>query len=184
MKEVRLIGRGGQGVVMAAEILSQALALESKYVAAFPSFGVERRGAPVFASLRFNGQNIREITQVYHPDCVIVFDRKQSRTLGDGLKGIKSDGIVILNLPDKDPPPGLLESVAAVVLIDANTIALKEIGRSISNTCMLGTFAKATEWVKLDSVTDSLGKYFSEKILQNNLNAAVKGYEKMRIFHS
>lgn len=183
MKETRLIGRGGQGVVLASEMLSYALAIEEKYVSAFPSFGVERRGAPVFASLRFDNKNIREITQVYRPNCVMIFDRKQSRQLNENIKGIKPDGILIVNLPAKSSPQCLPEKVAAVAVVDANAIALQEIGVSISNTCMLGAFARATGWVKLESVMKALANHFHTTLLQKNMNAARKGYEEVTFLH-
>ena len=69
MKEVRLIGRGGQGVVIAGEMLAYALAVEGNFVSAIPSFTGERRGAPVFTSIRFDDKPVREVTQVYNPDC-------------------------------------------------------------------------------------------------------------------
>ena len=74
MKEIRFHGRGGQGVVMGAEMLAYAFVLEGKYASAFPTFGAERRGAPVAAFLRFDEKPVRETHQIYEPDCIAILD--------------------------------------------------------------------------------------------------------------
>ena len=88
MKEIRLHGRGGQGVVMASDILATAFVAEGNYATAFPSFGVERRGAPVSAFVRFDDKDIRERTHVYYPYCLIFTDPffKDVKEVYTGLK--------------------------------------------------------------------------------------------------
>lgn len=180
MNEIKLIGRGGQGVVIAAEMLSYALALEGKHVTAMPSFGVERRGTPVFASLRFDDNPIRELTQVYHPDCVLVMDRKQSVQLGESVRQLSGEGILILNLAQKFPQR-LPEYVRTLGVVDATEIAFDEIGVGITNTCMLGAFARTTGWVGVNSIMKSLDSYFDNRLLEKNVNVVRKGYENTRV---
>ncbi|MCX8023498.1 MAG: 2-oxoacid:acceptor oxidoreductase family protein [Syntrophorhabdaceae bacterium] len=181
MKEIRLHGRGGQGVVMGAEMLAYAFVLEGKYASSFPTFGAERRGAPVAAFLRFDDKPIRETHQIYEPDCVMVLDPfiAKSDTIYIGLKG---DGIGILNTPKKaiDYWPQNLKRLG---LIDATQIALEEIGRAIVNTCMLGVIAKVTGWVRLESVISALEMNFEGKLLNKNAELVKRGYENVEIFY-
>ncbi len=74
MKELRIHGRGGQGSVTAAELIAVAAFHDGMYAQAFPAFGVERRGAPVQAFVRFSSEKIRLRSQIYEPDYIIVQD--------------------------------------------------------------------------------------------------------------
>ena len=94
--EVRIHGRGGQGAVLACSILAQALIDDGKHAVAIPSFGFERRGAPVAAFLRFSDAPIRAMTNVYHPDCVVCIDPTVHRTI-DIYAGMKPGGTVVLD---------------------------------------------------------------------------------------
>ncbi len=131
MKEIRFHGRGGQGIVMGAEMLTYAFVLEGKYASSFPTFGVERRGAPVGGFLRFDEKPIRETHQIYEPDCVVVLDPfiGQSPAIFDGLK---DQGIAILNTPRQNIekwPDGL----KTLGLVDATALALAEMGRAVEH---------------------------------------------------
>jgi 2-oxoacid:acceptor oxidoreductase gamma subunit (pyruvate/2-ketoisovalerate family) len=166
MKEIRIHGRGGQGVVMGAEMLAYAFVLEGKYASAFPTFGAERRGAPVAAFLRFDEKPVRETHQIYEPDCIAILDpfiAKQDAV----FSGLKGDGIAVINTPRKKLdvwPHGL----NVLGLVDATALALDEIGRAVVNTCMLGVLARVTGWVTLESVIASLDMNFDGKLLQKN----------------
>jgi 2-oxoisovalerate ferredoxin oxidoreductase gamma subunit len=179
MKEVRFHGRGGQGTVMGAEMLAYAFILEGKYASSFPSFGPERRGAPVAAFLRFDDKPIRETHQIYEPDCVVVLDPFQTK-LPAVFNGLKDKGIAILNTP-RQTLENCPAHISIVGLIDATSLALDEIGRAIVNTCMLGVIARVTGWVSLDSVILSLKKYFQGELLKINEKLAMRGYESVRI---
>lgn len=179
MKEIRFHGRGGQGAVTAARMLASAFVVEGKYVATFPMYGFERRGAPVTAFTRMDEKPIREKTQIYTPDCLVVIDPGLMKlpTLFTGLKG---EGILILNTkkPFATQPN---EKVKKGVTINATQIAVDEIGRDIPNTCLLGALAAATGWLKLESVLSSLQDYVSGDILKRNLKSAERGYKEVEV---
>ena len=179
MKEIRIHGRGGQGAVLAARMLASAFVLEGKSVASFPMYGFERRGAPVVAFTRFDDKPIREKTQIYEPDCLIVID-PGLLTLPTLFTGLKPEGVFILNSPKKikEQPD---ENLKTGGLIDATGIAVQEIGRDIPNTCLLGAFAAASGWLKLQSILDSLPGYLSGDILERNLKSAERGYREVEV---
>lgn len=175
MKEIRFHGIGGQGVVTAAEMLAVACAHEEKYVSMFPVFGGERRGAPVYAFVRFDDKPIRQMSQIYEPDCLVILDQRYAKSEAT-YSGLKGDGIVVLNTskPVVEKPH---QSVEAIGFVDAFASALEEIGKFIPNTVMLGAFARTTGWITLDSILSSLEEYFDGARLQANRNCVLKGFE-------
>ena len=178
-KEIRLHGRGGQGAAMAAAILATAFVTEGKYAAAFPMYGVERRGAPVTSFVRFGDETVREKTQIYYPDCLIVIDPAQVKS-PPVYSGLKPGGIMALNSPEpvKELPHGNLRVVGVV---DATGIALDEIGAPIGNSCMLGAFAGTTKWVSLDSVLAALEQFFDGERLKRNMRSAERGFNEVTV---
>lgn len=181
MKEIRLHGRGGQGVVIGASMLAYAVVKEGKYASSIPMFGFERRGAPVSASLRLDEQPIRDTHQIYNPDCVIILDPSLAKSPVT-IEGLRNDGIVVVNTPrNLEDFYSKYSQVKLLGQVDATGIALEELGRAISNTCMLGAIAKATGWVNLDSVKSSLNMHFEGKVLAGNSQAAQRGYDSIAI---
>ncbi|MBW1998069.1 MAG: 2-oxoacid:acceptor oxidoreductase family protein [Deltaproteobacteria bacterium] len=179
MIEVRFHGRGGQGAVMASRILANAFVREGKFGSAFPMFGFERRGAPVTAFGRFDEKPIKEKTQIYHPDCLIVLDPSQSNAPYI-YEGLKPNGILVINRAkpfNEKPHP----NIAIIGMVDANKIALEEIGIQAPNTCMLGVFAATTGWIKLESIISGLEDYFDGKKLEGNIRCAKRGFEECKI---
>jgi pyruvate ferredoxin oxidoreductase gamma subunit len=179
MKEIRFYGRGGQGIVMGAEMLAYAFVLEGKYASSFPTFGVERRGAPVGGFLRFGDRPIRDTHQISEPDCVVVLDPFIGKSPAV-FEGLKEEGIAIINTPRQtfERWPNGLKTLG---LVDATALALEEMGRAVVNTCMMGVFAKVTGWVGLDSVLSSLEMHFEGALLQKNSALAARGYEGVKI---
>jgi len=178
VKEIRLHGRGGQGVAIAAEVLAGAFVIEGRHAAAFPMFGAERRGAPIMAFVRFDDQPILEKTQIYTPDCLIVTDPVMW-TKPAIYAGLKPGGILVVNAPravaeSPDPNVGLIGS------IDATRIALKEVGIPVTNTCMLGAFARTTGWLKMESLLLRMRDYFQGEGLEKNMKAIARGYEEVK----
>jgi len=179
MKEIRIHGRGGQGAVMGAEMLAYAFVLEKKYASSFPTFGAERRGAPVAAFLRFDDKPIRETHQIYEPECIMVLDPMIAKTKAI-FQGLRGDGIAVLNTPRADLddwPPGL----RVLGVVDATALALDEIGRAIVNTCMLGVLARVTGWVGLDAIIASLEMNFEGRLREKNEALVRRGFERVKI---
>jgi 2-oxoacid:acceptor oxidoreductase gamma subunit (pyruvate/2-ketoisovalerate family) len=181
MKEIRFHGRGGQGTVFASVILVRAFTKEKKYSSAIPYFGFERRGAPVTAFLRFDNYPLREKTQIYFPDCVMVMDPALKRS-PEIYQGLKEGGILILStrksVEELDPP----STAGKLGCVDAIRISLEILGSPITNSCMLGAFVATTGWVGLDSVLASIKETWPGEIGEKNLRAAEVGYQRTKIF--
>ncbi len=178
LKEIRIHGRGGQGAVMAARMLASAFVIEGKCVASFPMYGFERRGAPVQAFTRLDDKPIREKTQVYTPDCMVVIDPTLLK-LSTLFSGLKPDGVLIVNSPNFNTQVDKNLKVAGVV--NATQIAVEEIGRDIPNTCLLGAFAATTQWVKIESILSCLGDYLSGDMLKRNTRSCERGFQEVKI---
>ena len=178
-KEIRVHGRGGQGAVLAAKMLASACAYEGQHVASFPMYGFERRGMPVIAFTRFDTKPIREKTQVYTPDCIMVIDPTliDLPTLYDGLK---PGGVLILNSakPFEEQP---VKNLKKAGVINATQVALCEIGRDIPNTCLLGALAATTGWVKLESILKGFSDYLNGDILERNIRNAQRGFDEVEV---
>jgi 2-oxoacid:acceptor oxidoreductase gamma subunit (pyruvate/2-ketoisovalerate family) len=178
VKEIRIHGRGGQGAVTAARMIASAFVLEGKYVASFPMYGFERRGAPVAAFTRVDEKPIREKTQVYTPDCMMVIDPTLMKIAGL-FSGLKAEGILIVNSPSFNSQVDKNIKVAGV--IDATKIAVEEIGRDIPNTCLCGAFAAVTKWVSIESILKAIADYQSGDMLKRNIRSAERGYSEVKI---
>jgi len=179
VKEIRFHGRGGQGAVLAAWMLAAAFVVEGKHVASFPMYGFERRGAPVVAFTRLDDRQIREKTQIYNPDCLVVID-PSLMTLPTLFSGLKPGGILVLNSPQPlESQPN--ENLKLAGVVNATQIAVEEIGRDVPNTCLLGAFAATTGWADLKSILSSLGEYFSGDLLQKNIRSAERGFSEVEV---
>lgn len=180
MFEVRFHGRGGQGAVMAAQTLAEAAVLEGNYAVAFPFFGAERRGAPVLAFTRIDSKKIHSKTQVYSPDCVVVLDDSLLDTI-DVVSGLKPQGIAVINSKEK---PGDIDlgKIIDTASVNATSIALEILKAPITNTAILGAFAKATGIIKIESIEESIKTRFGEKlgtrVGERNALAARTAFEK------
>ena len=180
MKEIRFHGRGGQGTVLASVILVRAFAKEKKYSSAFPYFGFERRGAPVSAFLRFDDYPIREKTQIYSPDCVVVMDPAFKKS-PEIFEGLKEGAIFILSTRKSVDDLNLPSSIGRLGCVDAIGISLEILKSPITNSCMLGAFVATTGWLSLDSVLESIKETWPGEMGEKNLKAARAGYEKTKI---
>ncbi len=180
MIEIRLHGRGGQGAVTSAELLALAAINEGKYAQAFPSFGPERRGAPVVAFCRIDDHPIRLRTNIYNPDLVLVLDPSILR-LVNVTAGLKKDGVLITNT--KYSGPHIREELKithSLATVNATQIAREELGLPITNTTMLGALLKANEIVPKDSLINPLEKRFG-RIAKKNINAFQRAYKETQI---
>ncbi|MEO0075216.1 MAG: 2-oxoacid:acceptor oxidoreductase family protein [candidate division WOR-3 bacterium] len=180
MTEIRFHGRGGQGAVIASEILASALFAEGKYVQTFPEFGVERRGAPVQAFLRFDNQPILLRCKVYNPDHIIVLDPVLIKTVNI-IQGLKDGGWILIN--SSKPPTEPKFNKYRLAIVDATGIAIKyRLGAKtapIVNTAILGAFVKISKLTTLDRIIDGIKDYVPVKI-QENIQATKEAYEMVR----
>ena len=175
--EVRWHGRGGMGVVTAAELVARAAIEEGKYAQSFPSFGPERRGVPVIAFLRISDEFIRIRTNIYQPDIVVVLDPGLLRIV-DVTAGLKGKGKIIIN--SRKSPEQLKSEFGykwPVATVNAIKIARETIGLPITNTTMLGAFLKVTEAVKMDSLAEQLKERFGARA-EGNIKAMKRAYEE------
>ena len=177
MKEIRIHGRGGQGSVTAAELLAIAAFEDGLYSQAFPSFGVERRGAPVTAFVRLSDHAIRLRSQIYDPDYVIVQDATLIESV-DVAGGLKSDGMIVINT-EHDGEDLPLKTEAAVRTIDATRIALDIVGKPIVNTVMLGAFAGASREITAESIKHAVRDRFPGSVGEKNADAVQHAYDRM-----
>lgn len=179
MKEIRLHGLGGQGAVIASDILARAFAEEGKEVAAFPSFGAERRGSPVAAFVRFDDKPIREKCLIYTPDCLVVLDVSQLKADAT-FEGAKPGCMLIVN--STAPLVGFFRpNIGLSATIDATGIARQELGRPITNTCMAGAFAGATRWVSFESLVVGFRDFFKGGLLEKNIKVAQRGFNEVAV---
>jgi 2-oxoacid:acceptor oxidoreductase gamma subunit (pyruvate/2-ketoisovalerate family) len=177
--ELRFHGRGGQGAVLAARMVASAAALEGKYVGSFPMYGFERRGMPVVAFTRFADEPIREKSQIYQPDCLLVIVPTLLELQGV-FDGLKPGGVLILNSP-RPASMRYSDNLKLAGTVNATAIALEESGRNIPNTCLVGALAAATGWLRLDSVIEGLGEYFTGAVLDTNIRNATRGYREVEV---
>lgn len=180
MGEIRMHGRGGQGTVMAAEMLANAFVLEEKYASVFPSFGIERRGSVVAAFARFSDSEIREKTRVYEPEYLMVLE-PSLLSKEEIYKGFLNNGTIVTCGKDVDKILEMGAKPSRVGLVDGIKIALEETGTNITNVIMLGAFAKATGLVKLESVRNAVEHTFSGRLLEKNLVALQRGYDETEV---
>ncbi|WP_304125459.1 pyruvate ferredoxin oxidoreductase subunit gamma [Methanosphaera cuniculi] len=174
MIEIRFHGRGGQGSVTAAEILAKAVFEEGKYTQAFPSFGVERRGAPVTAFTRISDEPIRRRYQIYNPKYVVVLDETLANVV-NLTSGLQDGGAILIN-SKREEIESLVDTTTYTV--DATGIALDILGRDIVNTTMLGFLAAKTNVVSLDSLLKIIKDTFKGKVADKNVKATEFIYEQ------
>ena len=176
MKEIRMHGRGGQGVVKSAQVIVKTVVAAGGYAHFIPFFGVERKGSPVYGFLRIDDKDINLKCQVYEPEILIILDD----TLLDmkaTFEGLRPGGQVIINTTktlDQLPIP---EAAGQVALVDATAIALEHLGRNIPNTAMLGAFAKTSALVDWPGLQEQIKTAFGVP----NVTAALAAYDAVVI---
>lgn len=178
MKEIRIHGRGGQGSVTMAQMMAQAAFEDGKWSQGFPSFGVERRGAPVQAFARIDKKKITDRSQVANPDYVIVQDSTLIDVV-DVLKGLEKDGMVLVNT-SKNLDELKFDTDRSVLTIDATSIALKHLGKPIMNTSLMGAFAGATGLIDEESIEKVVMQRFPSEVGEKNVAAVKEAFEEMR----
>jgi len=182
MVEIRFHGRGGQGTVVATILLAKAFFRDGYYVQSFPLFGVERRGAPVEAYLRFDRKEILIRTNVYTPDHVVVLDKTLLESI-DVTLGLKTGGWILVNGPEL---PAYLDSWSGykVAFVDATHIALDNgLGtrtHPIVNTPMLGGLARVLGMPSMEAISKAIQREVPSKP-KANVKAAEMAYENVQL---
>jgi len=179
--EIRWHGRGGQGAVTAATLLAEAAYLYEGYagVAAAPSFGAERRGAPVTASTRIDSQPVLRRSQVTRPDIVVVLDESLLDVV-DVTEGIKPGGTILINCANGRAAgrlPKTLRIATADATAAAQEVGLVAAGSVVVNTAILGAFCRAMKFVSIDNLTKAIHDRFRGKAGERNARAAMIAYE-------
>ena len=180
MFEVRIHGRGGQGVVTAAELLSVAAFLEGKHAQAFPSFGSERTGSPVVSFCRIADKEIRLREPILEPDGLIVQDPTLFKAT-DVFQGLKATGYLLVNTGKSFEELHIGKEAARLPdgharVAPASELALKHIGRPFPNAALLGAFAALTGCVHLHSVATAIRQAFPGKLGEANVTAAAAAH--------
>jgi len=179
MEQIRIHGRGGQGVVTAAELIAIAAFYDGYEAQAFPNFGVERTGAPIQSFARISDQPIITREQIYEPTVLIIQDASLLDTV-DVFYGCRPDTKVIINAPDNKWPQ-LKIKPSNLYFSPATEIALNIFKKNIVNTIILGAFAKYTRLISLESLRKAIQEKFAEKgeeIINKNIQAVTQAYEK------
>jgi pyruvate ferredoxin oxidoreductase gamma subunit len=185
MLQVRIHGRGGQGVVTAAELLSLAAFDEGRHAQAFPTFGSERMGAPVTAFCRIDDRPIRAREPIAEPDALIVQDPTLLHQVAV-FSGLATDGYVLINTERDLSALGLDELTDRmrhpdrVVAVPATQLAREHLGRPLPNAVLLGAFAALTGAVSLDALTTAIGEKFAGRTAEGNVRGAEAAFRAVQ----
>lgn len=180
--EVRWHGRGGQGVVMAAQILTAAAIFKGYFAMTFPEFGPERRGAPVTAYTRIGLKRVFHREPIINPNYIIILDPS---LLYDPLvfEGANKDTVVIVNYPrPPEPLKDVRERVSKILYVDATGVALKTLGKPIVNTAILGALVREFTLISLDDLRNTLGTFFHGSLLKLNIDAMINAYNEVKVW--
>jgi pyruvate ferredoxin oxidoreductase gamma subunit len=175
---VRIHGRGGQGVVTAAELLALAAFLEERHAQAFPSFGSERTGAPVVSFCRIDDRPIRVREPIVAPDALIVQDPTLLHQV-DVFGGMRPGGAVLINTGRHVAELGLADVDFHVIAVPATELARVHVGRPLPNAALLGGFAALCDVVSIESVRTAIGARFPRAIATGNIAAAVAAHARV-----
>jgi pyruvate ferredoxin oxidoreductase gamma subunit len=181
MFQLRIHGRGGQGVVTAAEMLSIAAFEEGRHAQAFPSFGSERTGAPVVAFCRIDERPIRSREPIAEPDALIIQDPTLLHQV-DVFSGLSADGYILINSSQSFEELGLAElsgrfPAGHLLTVPASELAREHLGRPIPNAALLGGFAALSGLISLKSIASAIGEKFQGKVAAGNTAAATAAFE-------
>ena len=181
MFQIRIHGRGGQGVVTAAEMLSIAAFREGRHAQAFPSFGSERTGAPVVAFCRIDDKEIRLREPILEPDALIIQDPTLLHQV-DVFGGLAREGHILINTTRSFDELGVKELLQKFrfYAVPATDLALKHVGRPVPNAALLGGFAAVSGRITLDSVAAAIREKFGGTIAEGNVAAASAAYAHVR----
>jgi 2-oxoisovalerate ferredoxin oxidoreductase gamma subunit len=179
MHEIKFYARGGQGAVTAAKLLVNAAILENKFAQAIPSYGQERKGAPVYAFARVHDSVIETKSYVYNPSIILVFDLGLIDLGVDIYEGLKENAVMIVNSSNTAIEAD--DKVKTLAIVDADQITKEELGDVPPNVAMLGALAKATDAVGIDSLEKAIKSRIRGKAGELNAKACRRAYEEVVI---
>ncbi|PWM15756.1 MAG: hypothetical protein DBX49_03650 [Clostridia bacterium] len=174
MWEFRFYSRGGQGAVTAAKILTSAAIIEGKYAQAIPSYGQERKGAPIYTYGRISEEPIEVKSYVYRPNCVICFDTSLAEIGIDIREGVRPHSTLVVNSPD----PVYEDVFEKVFYLDADKLTHEMLGEVPPNVAMLGALAKATGCVSLESLLEAIKLKIPGKAGEMNAKTCAAAFEE------
>jgi len=178
--EIRWHGRGGQGAITAAKIVAQAAYLQGYHgVTAAPSFGAERRGAPVSASTRISSESVLVMSQVEEPDVVVVLDHTLLN-YEEITSGLVEGGWLVVNtwlLPKELGVKGDFNIATANATEVCRQLDLIIAGQTVVNTAILGAFLRATKILKIENIEEVIRERFSSSASDVNIEAIKKTYD-------
>ncbi|MFW9778057.1 MAG: 2-oxoacid:acceptor oxidoreductase family protein [Candidatus Heimdallarchaeota archaeon] len=184
--DIRLHGRGGQGVMTSSYLIAEAALLEDKHVHAFPTFGPERSGAPIAAFARISDEKFYIKSEIYEPDIVVVQDPSLLGQI-DVTAGLLENGIILINT--SDPFSESIKTVrekrpdARLATVNASRIAREEIGLTVTNTAILGAMCRITgeRVITLKALEKAINHRFKDKadIAYKNVNAIKRSYQEV-----
>jgi 2-oxoacid:acceptor oxidoreductase gamma subunit (pyruvate/2-ketoisovalerate family) len=184
--DIRLHGRGGQGVMTSSYLIAEAALLQDKYVHAFPTFGPERSGAPIAAFARISDEKFYVKTEVYEPDIVVVQDPSLLGQI-DVTAGLRENGTILVNT--SNPSDEAVMKVknkrtdAKFGTVDASKIAQEEIGLNVTNTAILGALIKMTDGkiINMQALENAIKSRFGGAIADKNVKAIKRSFEEVNI---
>jgi pyruvate ferredoxin oxidoreductase gamma subunit len=181
--EIRWHGRGGQGIVTAADLTATAAILSGYYAQSIPTFGTERRGAPVIAYNRIDRQVIYERSPVVEPDAVVVADPHLLINPKPLIAGLKSGGFLIVNtVKSVDEVRGIFKrDDVKIATINATKLAMDVLKAPIVNTAMVGALISATKILSLDSVIQAVKERFPSRLVEPNVQLIKQAYELVKV---
>ena len=185
MLQIRIHGRGGQGVVTAAEMLSIAAFDQGAHAQAFPSFGSERTGAPVVSFCRIDDRPIRSREPISAPDALIIQDAHLLHQV-DVFQGLSAQGYVLINSGRSLAELGVAEVAARLpagrmITLPASEIAQRHLGRPLPNAVLLGGFAALTGIITLAAVVQAVHTKFKGRVAEANAAAATEAYQMLKV---
>ncbi|MFA6342924.1 MAG: 2-oxoacid:acceptor oxidoreductase family protein [Fibrobacteraceae bacterium] len=163
MLQIRWLGRGGQGCFTATRLLGLAAMIQGQYALAFPSFGPERRGAPVLGFTKISNDPVRDRSAIQNPDVVVVLDA--AMLTPNAYAGLKENGFLLVN----SPTPVEVKGNFITRSFDATAWAIEILGRPVANTAMLGVLIANTGCVFLEVAEQAVAKEFEGKLQEKNI---------------
>lgn len=180
MKQIRMHGRGGQGIVTGGEILSNAFLIEGMYMAVMPSYGVERRGSDVTAFGRLSDKPVREKSMTYEPDYIIIFDPSQI-SKPSTYDGFVQGGVIVACGTNPEEILAMGVKPSKIVMVDGIRIAFETTGSNLTNMIMCGAFARAGA-VSLESALRAMRENLPPNFQKTSLMGAQRGYDEATVY--